>query len=212
VTDENPKRKTIEAGVTSMALEFHDLAKLALSVTQENGYPDQLDDRGKLVFLSMMSHSISHILSKQNGCKEISRIWAELTMALSDVADGKTAKLFRPLKEEDAQPRRMPVYREMYFSIFAGVYDLAKGEEKEKVEIAISRKLKVKRSQLKDFRKNLTRSMPNIKSGEAIEIYDSVYLGHLCVDDKGQVMLGTGKASPVANWLKWFDNLTFIEV
>ena len=54
--------------------------------------------------------------------------------------------------------------------------------------------------------------MPNIKSGEAIEIYDSVYLGHLCVDDKGQVMPGTGKPSPVANWLKWFDNLTFIEV
>ena len=210
--DEDPRRKTIETGITTLARMTRDIAKLTLTVTQGAGYSDQFDDRGKLVFLSMMSYSIASFLSKHSGCKEIAHIWQELTLALSDVADGKSADLFRPLKEEEAQPRRISVYREMYFSIAAAVYDLAKAGAKENVAKEIARKLKVKPSQLKDFRGNLTRGNRNIKSAKAIELYDSVSRGHLCVDENGQLRPGVGKPSSVANWLKWFDQISFFEV
>ena len=210
--DEDPRRKTIETGITTLALMTRSIAKLALTWTQDAGYSDQFDDRGKLVFLSMMSYSIAGTLSKQSECKEIAHIWRELMMALSDVADGKSADLFRPLKEVGAQPRRISVYREMYFSIAAAVYDLAKAGAKENVAKEIARKLKVKPSQLKDFRGNLTRGNRNIKSAKAIELYDSVSRGHLCVDENGQLRPGVGKPSSVANWLKWFDQISFFEV
>ena len=133
-------------------------------------------------------------------------------MALSDVADGKSADLFRPLKEVGAQPRRISVYREMYFSIAAAVYDLAEAGAKENVAKEIAGKLKVKPSQLKDFRGNLTRGNRNIKSAEAIEFYDRVFLGRLCADENGQLWSGVGKPSSVTNWLKWFDQISFFEV
>ena len=210
--DEDPRRKTIETGITTLALMCRDLAKLPLLVTQDAGYSDQFDGRGKLVFLSMMSYSIAGTLSKQSGCKEIAHIWQELTIALSDVADGKSADLFRPLKDDGAQPRRISVYREMHFSIAAAVYDLSEAGEKENVAKEIAKKLKVKPSQLKDFRRNLTRGDPNIKSVEAIEFYDRVFLGHLCADENGQLWSGDGKPSSVTNWLKWFDQIFFFEV
>ncbi len=210
--DENSKRKTIETGITTLALMCRDLAKRALTMTQDAGYSDQFDDRGKLVFLSMMSYSIAGTLSKRSGCKEIAHIWRELTMALSDVADGKSAELFRPLRKVGAQPRRISVYREMYFSIAAAVYDLAKAGAKENVAKEIAGKLKVKPSQLKDFRGNLTRGNRNIKSAEAIEFYDRVFLGRLCVDENGKLLPGKGTPSSVANWLKWFDQISFFEV
>jgi len=210
--DENFKRETVETGITILALMCRNLAKLPLTVTEDDGCSDKFGGRGKLVFLSMMSHSICHILSKQNGCKEIAGIWQELSFALSDVADGKSADLFRPLKEEGAQPRRISGHREMYFSIAAAVYDLAEAGEKETVVKEIARKLKVKPSKLKDFRKNLTRGDPNIKSTEAIELYDSVFFGKLCVDENGNPWPGKGTASPVTNWLKWFDIPIFVEV
>ena len=210
--DEDPRRKTIENGITTLARMTRGIAKLTLTATQDAGYSDQFDDRGKLVFLSMMSYSIAGTLSKQSGCKEIAHIWQELTIALSDVADGKSADLFRPLKEAGAQPRRISVYREMYFSIAAAVYDLAKPGAKENVAKEIAGKLKVKPSQLKDFRGNVTRGNRNIKSAEAIELYDSVSRGHLCVDENGQLRPGVGKPSSVANWLKWFDQISCFEV
>ncbi len=210
--DENSEHNTVEPGITTLALMCRKLAKLTLTVTGDDGCSDKFGGRGKLVFLSMMSHSICHILSKQNGCKEIAGIWQELSFALSDVADGKSAELFRPLKKEGTQPRRMSVYREMYFSIAAAVYDLAEAGEKETVVKEIARKLKVKPSKLKDFRKNLTRGDPNIKSTEAIELYDSVFFGKLCVDENGNPWPGKGTASPVTNWLKWFDIPIFVEV
>ena len=210
--NENSKRKTVETGITTLALMCRKFAELTLTMTKDDGCSDKFGGRGKLVFLSMMSHSICHILSKQNGCKEIAGIWQELSFALSDVADGKSADLFRPLKEVGAQPRRISVYREMYFSIAAAVYDLAEAGEKETVVKEIARKLKVKPSQLKDFRKNLTRRTPNIKSAEAMELYHGVSLGHLCVDENGIAWFGKGTASPVTNWLKWFDNLFIVKV
>ncbi len=210
--DEDPRRKTIETGITTLALMTRSIAKLALTWTQDAGYSDQFDDRGKLVFLSMMSYSIAGTLSKQSGCKEIAHIWQELTMALSDVADGKSADLFRPLKEVGAQPRRISVYREMYFSIAAAVYDLAEAGTKENVAKEIAGKLKVKPSTLKDFRGNLTRGDPNIKSPEAMALYDGVSFGQLCVDENGNLWFGKGTPSSVANWLKWFDQFFFFEV
>ncbi len=210
--DENSKRKTIETGITTLALMIRDLAKLASMVTQDAGYSDQFDDRGKLVFLSMMSYSIAGTLSKQSGCKEIAHIWRELMMALSDVADGKSADLFRPLKDDGAQPRLISVYREMYFSIAAAVYKLAEAGKKGNVAKEIARKLKVNLSELKNFRNNLTRSDPNIKSTEATEIYNSVLRGYLQVDENGRLWFGVGNPSSVANWLKWFDQNFFFEV
>ena len=162
------------------------------------------------MFLSMMSHYIFHILSKQAKCKEIAGIWQELMMALSDVADGKSAELFRPLKEEGAQPRKLPVYREMYFSIAAAVYDRAKKNEKKHVIDRIAKRLKVKPSELKNFGKNLVRSDPNIKSTESNNYYDGVYYGQLRVDKKGHLVPGKGNPSPVDDWLKWFDNIQLL--
>ena len=133
-------------------------------------------------------------------------------MALSDVAEGKSAELFRPLKDEGAQPRRISSYPEMYFSIAAAVYKLAEAGAKENVAKEIARKLKVKPSQLKNFRRNLTRSDPNIKSTEATEIYNGVLRGYLQVDENGQLWPGIGEPSSVANWLKWFDQNFFFEV
>ena len=204
--------KTVDTGVTILAMICHELTKLTSMLEEDNGRPDRFDGRGKLVFLSMMSHSICHNLSKHEGCKEIAGIWQELSQALSDISDGKSAKLFQPLKDEGAQPRRISVYREMYFSIAAAVYDLAKAGAKENVAKEIARKLKVKPSQLKDFRRNLTRGDPNIKSVEAIEFYDRVFLGRLCADENGQLWSGDGKPSSVTNWLKWFDQISFFEV
>jgi len=204
--------KTVDTGVTILAMICHELTKLTSMLEEDNGRPDRFDGRGKLVFLSMMSHSICHNLSKHEGCKEIAGIWQELSQALSDISDGKSAKLFQPLKDEGAQPRRISVYREMYFSIAAAVYDLAKPGAKENVAKEIAGKLKVKPSQLKDFRGNLTRGNRNIKSAKAIELYDSVSRGHLCVDENGQLRPGVGKPSSVANWLKWFDQISFFEV
>ena len=133
-------------------------------------------------------------------------------MALSDVADGKSAELFQPLKEEEAQPRRISVYREMYFSIAAAVYKLAEAGKKGNVAKEIARKLKVNLSELKNFRNNLTRSDPNIKSTEATEIYNSVLRGYLQADENGRLWFGVGNPSSVANWLKWFDQNFFFEV
>jgi hypothetical protein len=220
VTDEAPRRKMIEAGVTILAQHSRYLTRLALSAPGDDGEFDHFEDRGKLVFLSMMSHSIAGTLSKQNGCKEIANIWQELTIALSDVANGKSAELFRPLKEEEAQPRRISVHHEIYFSIAAGVYNLAEEGKKENVEKEIARKLKVKSSQLKNFRNNLTRVDPNIKSEWAFNYYDGVARGLLCVDEngrfrvdeKGDYLCSPGNPSSVANWLKIFDNLFTIAV
>lgn len=212
MTDETHKRELIGSDVTSLAQSCRDLAKFALEFTEGDDFPDKFSDRGKLIYLSMMSHSIAGTLTKQNGCDEIARIWAELTKALSDVADGKSANLFQPLKEEGAQPPGISVHREAYFSIAAAVCDLAEAGAKENVEKEIARKLKVKASQLKNFRKNLTRADPNIKSVEALGYYEGVFLGYLYVDENGRIWPGSGDPSSVANWLKWFDQISFLEV
>ena len=67
MTGDNSERKKIEAVVTALAKKCHSFAKLALSVTQEDFTPDQLDDRGRLVFLSIMSQSIAQTISEQRG-------------------------------------------------------------------------------------------------------------------------------------------------
>jgi hypothetical protein len=212
MADEDTLSETVATGVTNLAQATRHCAKFAMPFTEGDDYPDKFSERGKLVFLSMMSHSISRILRKQKGCKEISQIWAELTKALSDVADGKSANLFKPLKEDGTQPPGASVHREVYFSIAAAVYDLAEAGEKKNVEKEIARKLKVKTSQLKNFRNNLTRANPNIKSVEALRYYDGVFLGQLQVDKNGNIWPGAGKPSSVINWLKWFDQISFIEV
>ncbi len=204
--------KTVDTGVTILAMICHELTKLTSMLEEDNGRPDRFDDRGKLVFLSMMSHSICHNLSKHEGCEEIAGIWQELSQALSDISDGKSAKLFQPLKDEGAQPGRISSYREFHFSIAAAVYHLAEKGTKQTVINEIARKLNVKPSQLNYFRGNLTRGNPNIKSTKPFEIYDGVYLGRLCVDENGNAFPGKGKPSPVANWLKWFDTILSFEV
>lgn len=222
MADDGSRHKTIEAGVTNLALTCRNLAKLTLTWPEDDSNSDQFDDRGKLVFLSMMSHSIAFTLKKQNGCEEMAKIWQELEMALSDVVHGKNAELFRPLKEEGAQPRRLSVSREMYFSVAAAVYDLAEAGAKENVLKEIAGKLNVKPSKLKDFRGNLTRGDPNIKSAEATGYYDRILQGIFRVDENGQPLfrfdengqplLDKGKPSPTAHWLKWFDTLLIVEV
>ena len=204
--------KTVESGVTAMALICYELTKLTSMMEEGNGHPDQFDDRQKLVFLSIMSHSICHNLSTHKGCEEIAGIWQELSRALQDIADGKSAGLFRPLKDEGAQPRRISSYRELHFSIAAAVYGLAETGTKETVIKEIAKKLNVKPSQLKNFHKNLTRGDPNIKSAAAIGFYDAVSHGHISVNENGQLSVGKGKPSPVANWLKWFDTILQFEV
>ena len=204
--------KTVESGVTVLAMMCHELTKLTSKTEEGNGRPDRFDDRQKLVFLSIMSHSICHNLSNHKGCEEIAGIWQELSRALQDIADGKSADLFRPLKDDGAQPRRISSYREMHFSIAAAVYDRAEKGTKETVINEIARKLNVKPSQLKDFRKNLTRGDPNIKSATAIELYDAVFFGFISVNENGQPWFGNGRPSPVANWLKWFDTILSFEV
>jgi hypothetical protein len=213
VTDDNSEREAMKAGVTALAKKCHYIAKLALMETQEDFNPDRLDDRGKLIYLSIMSQSIAQTLSEQRGCKEISQIWGELTTALNDIADGKNAELFRPLKEVGSQPRRISVHKETYFSIAAAVYDRSEGDEKEEIANEIAKKFKMKPAEFKDYRKNLTRSEPNIRSTEALELYDSVSGGTLCADENGQIYPGTGAPSPVKNWRKWIDSLPpYIEV
>jgi len=167
-----------------------------------------------------MSDYISIILRKQKECKEIAHIWLELSNALSDVAGGKSAEFFRPWKEVGAQPRRISVMREAYFSIAAAVYDLAEGKEKAKTLTEIAKAIGVKAEELKNYRRNLTRGDPNIRSTIAIEYYDDVLLGNLCVDEaghfkidrKGNYLRNPGNPSPIADWLKWFENKSLIQV
>jgi len=208
--DKTSMQNTIEAGVTALTLKIDSLTMLALTGTEEDETPDKFSDRGKLVFLSIMSHSISHTLGKQNGFKEAAGIWQELSMALSDVADGKSAELFRPLKEWEAQPRRISVHHEMYFSIAAAVCDRAEKGQKKKIREQIARRLKVKPSALESFGKNLVRSDPNIKSAQAHDYYNGVFFGQIIVDENELSFFGTGNPSPVDDWLKWFDNLRLL--
>jgi hypothetical protein len=210
--DENSNHKIIEAGITTLAQTCNSWANSVWRQSEGDDYPDKYSDREKLIFLSTMSHYIASTLSKQNECKEIAHIWQELTMALSDVADGKSAKLFRPLKKEGAQSRRISVHRETYFSIAVAVLDRAERNEKADVLKRLSRSLNVKSSELTNFRKNLTRSDPNIKSMDALNIYDGVFLGYICFNENGHLWYGPGTPSTVADWLKWFENLTITEV
>jgi hypothetical protein len=53
--DKNSIQNTIETGVSALTLQCDNLAKLALTVTNDAGRDDKYDDRGKLVFLSMMT-------------------------------------------------------------------------------------------------------------------------------------------------------------
>ena len=220
MTDDDPRIEAEDRAVTSLALDCRDITRLALEMHKDGGDFGQFEGPEKVVFLSTMSHAICQILTKQNGCKEIAHIWQELTIALIDVAGGKSAELFRPWKDVGAQPRRISVLREAYFSIAAAVYDLAEAGEKEKVVKEIAKAIKVKPAQLKNFRKNLTRGDPHIRSTIALEYYDDVSRGNICVDktghfsvdENGSYLRNPGKPSPVADWLKWFDDKFLIEV
>jgi hypothetical protein len=70
--DKTSMQNTIEAGVTALTLKIDSLTMLALTGTEEDETPDKFSDRGKLVFLSIMSHSISPHSRKtewlQRGC------------------------------------------------------------------------------------------------------------------------------------------------
>ena len=205
--DEDRRSETINVGIALLALDCRRIFELTSMMDDDHGGLDKFDNRGNLKFLSMMSLSIGHILNQQDGCAEIARIWKELSNALNDVAGGKNSDLFQPIKEPGAQPRRISVDREMQFSIASAVYDLAELNAKNSVRNLIAKKLKVKPQELKNYGKNLMRSEPNIRSSSATELYEAVYFGHICVDQEGCALPGNGKASPVSDWLKWFDNL-----
>ena len=143
MTDDDPRIEAEDRAVTSLALDCRDITRLALEMHKDGGDFGRFEGPEKVVFLSTMSHAICQILTKQNGCKEIAHIWQELTIALIDVAGGKSAELFRPWKDVRAQPRRISVLREAYFSIAAAVYDLAEAGEKEKVVKEIANAIKL---------------------------------------------------------------------
>ncbi|MAF95633.1 MAG: hypothetical protein CMM60_07760 [Rhodospirillaceae bacterium] len=220
MTDNDPRIEAEDRAITDLALACRDITRLAIESEKDGGDFGLFEGPEKLVFLSTMSLAICQILDKQNGCKEIAHIWQELTIALSDVAGGKSAELFRPWKDVGAQPRRISVLREAYFSIAAAVYDLAEAGEKAKVVKEIAKAIKVKPTELKDFRRNLTRGDPQIRSTVALEYYDDVLRGNICVDrtghfsvdENGRYLRSPGNPSPTADWLKWFDDKSLIEV
>ena len=59
--------KQVDTGVTGLAMICHEYTKLTSMMEEDDDYSDTFRDRGKLVFLSMMSHSIIHTLSRDNG-------------------------------------------------------------------------------------------------------------------------------------------------
>jgi hypothetical protein len=208
--DDSSETKYI--GVSILAQDIRKLVNLTSSLDADNRKRDMRSSLGKLTYLSMMSHSIAHILSKQADTAGLADAWMELSTALEDVSEGKSADLFRLLKEPGAQPKRIGASREMHFSIATAVHDLAGPDERDHVMKVIAKILKVEIRTLTNFRKNLTRGNPNIKSAEAIEYYDGVYRGLIRVDETGTPVLGSGEPSPVANWLKWFKTLIIVEV
>jgi hypothetical protein len=219
MTDVDDGDKFEDRTVASLARLCRDIA-LSTSSRNTDSKIIHLHDTEKMVYLVTMSHAISSILAEEKGCKDLAKIWQELTIALGDVVGGKSAELFKPLKEPNAQPRRISLFREAYFSMAAAVYDLAEADEKSNVLEELAEALKVKPAQLHNFRRNLTRGNPQIKSSSAIKYYDDVLLGNRCVDkegypkvdENGDYIRSPGKPSPASDWLKWFNNKDRLEV
>jgi hypothetical protein len=220
MTDVDDGDKFEDRTVASLARLCRDIA-LSTSSRNTDSKIIHLHDTEKMAYLVTMSHAISSILAEEKGCKDLAKIWQELTISFSDVVVGKSAELFEPVRQPEGQPGRLSLFRQVYFSTAAAVYDLADADEKSEILKGIAKALNVKTSQLLNFRKNLTRGNSQIKNPWAIAKYDDVLIGNICVDTKGNLLKhengefirSPGKPSPASDWLKWFatDN-SFHEV